>query len=472
MGGPLLCQLLRMKRPNILLLYTDQQRWDTIGAAGNPHILTPNLDALAAQGALFQHSYVNCPVCQPSRMSMLSGQYPQSLGIRFNGVEMPEEVPCLQHFLKRYGYRTGNIGKLHFKNHASAFRDHAELHPDYGFDTLILSDEPGCYEDAYLQWVREKDPSQVDSCRCSTPPAWQGPKFVSHSRKPDTPYVFEGPEELTHTAFVADQTSEFIRQSGNEPFFCIAGFYAPHAPINPPQRFLDLYDTSAMPLPERNPGENWKGHSEDHWRSVKAHYYALISHIDDQIGRILKALEESGKAEDTIVVFTSDHGENLGDHGRVGKCLWYDSSTRVPLIVRYPNGIPKGMQTNSLTEAVDLAPSLLDWCGIQKPPSMQGKSFRSILEGKAEIGEQRSSVFFELGRKVNKNWKAIKTKDILYCREGSGEEHLYDLQTDPHQLKDLATDPKYHETLQEGRNELLKRLIDSESIYPIPTGLY
>ena len=130
-----------MKRPNVLILYTDQQRWDTLRCAGNPHIHTPNLDRLAQAGALFENAFCNNPVCMPSRQSMLSGMYPSTVGCTTNGIEMPEDVWTLPKLLKHYGYRTANLGKLHFKNHAH--RDHREPHPSYGFDHLVLSDETG-----------------------------------------------------------------------------------------------------------------------------------------------------------------------------------------------------------------------------------------------------------------------------------------------------------------------------------------
>ena len=222
-----------MNRPNIIILYTDQQRWDTIRYAGNPHINTPNLDRLAQDGVLAENAFCNNPVCMPSRQSMLSGLYPSTVGCMTNGIEMREDIWTLPRILKSYGYTTANIGKLHFKNHSN--RDHREPHPRYGFDTLILSDEPGCYEDAHIQWVRHQDPTQVDNCRVSTPPAWEGEPVHKHPRNTHEPYIFDGPEHLTHTAFVADEVTEFInQQTGETPFFVIAGFYAPHAPLNPP----------------------------------------------------------------------------------------------------------------------------------------------------------------------------------------------------------------------------------------------
>ena len=143
-----------MKRPNILILYTDQQRWDALGVNGNPDIQTPNLDRLAQEGVNFDHHFVQNPVCMPSRISFLTGQYPSTLGITHMGVPVPEHTVTLPRLLRNYGYTSANIGKLHFLPHAN--RDHREIHPAYGFDHLEISDEPGCYEDAYRAWVRRR----------------------------------------------------------------------------------------------------------------------------------------------------------------------------------------------------------------------------------------------------------------------------------------------------------------------------
>lgn len=459
-----------MKRPSILIQYTDQQRWDALHCARNDLIRTPNLDALAQKGVLFRNAFVNCPVCMPSRMSMLSGRYPASLGIACNGIEMPGEIPCLHNVLKPYGYHTANIGKLHFKNHASMFRDHREPHPTYGFDTLIHSDEPGCYDDAYIKWVERQDPAAVALCRCDTPPAWTGDPVKIHPRDLGHPYVFHDPEELTHTAFVAEETCHFLKRHRDEPFLCIAGFYAPHAPLNPPRRFVDMYDPSGMPLPQRNRGENWQNLSDDEWRRVRAFYYALVSHIDDQVGRILRTLDELGRSRDTIVVFTSDHGEHLGDHGLVGKGQAYDSSSRVPLIIAYPDAVPAGRVVDHVVEAVDLAPTLLGFCGVQTPPFMQGKSLIPIMRSETE--SFRRSAFIELRHPFGHAFKAVRTREYLYLRTNRGEEALYDIASDPHQLNNIAGSAESLDMLQQARDEMLRRWFEVESQYPRKTAHY
>jgi len=459
-----------MKRPNVLLLYTDQQRWDTIGAGGNELIHTPNLDALAARGALFDNAFCNAPVCMPSRMSMLSGQYPSSVGVCVNGIEMPEAIPCVHNILKLYDYHTANIGKLHFKNHAGLSRDHREPHPPYGFDTLILSDEPGCYDDAYIKWVAQQDPAQVENCRVDTPPAWTGAPVRCHSRSLVEPYAFDGPEHLTHTAFVAEETVSYLRRHKDHPFFCIAGFYAPHSPINPPERFVKLYDPAQMPLPYRNEGENFRDTTDEQWRVAKAHYYALISHIDDQVGRILSELKTLGLEDDTIVIFTADHGERLGDRGKVAKGSPEDSAARVPLIVSFPAGFKACGRRTELVEAVDIVPTILDWCGVQSPPFMQGRSFRALLEGRD--CDARDSAFIERREPFQGGYKALRTHSHLYTMHSDGREELYALENDPHQLTDVAADPAFTDDLQAMRLALLRRWFEIEKQYPKRTARY
>jgi len=457
-----------MKRPNVLLLQTDQQRWDGLGASGNEHIITPNLDALAASGALFENVFCNSPVCMPSRHSMLSGQYPSAIGSTCNGIQMREDVPCIHNILAPYGYHTANIGKLHFLNHSN--RDHRQPHPRYGFDTLIVSDEPGCYEDAYITWVRQRDPSQVDNCRVGTPPAWTGTP-IEKPRQVTDPYAFEGPEDMTHSAFVAEEMVDFIRRNRDERFFAIAGFFAPHAPLNPPGRFVDMYDPSSLPLPHMNEGENTRGLSDDEWRTVKAHYYALISHVDDQIGRILQALDDAGIRDDTLVVFTSDHGEHLGDHGLIQKGPpGLDSCSHVPLIVSWPGRVPAGVRYSELIELVDLAPTVLDCCGVQVPPRFQGRTFRALMEGGNYAS--RDSVFIEHRVPFHGSWKTVRTHEFKYCASSGGGEMLFDLRQDPHELTDVCEDPAYAAPLATMRHELARRWFDVESQYPLRTGRY
>ena len=382
---------------------------------------------------------------------------------------MPENIPTIATMLKEQGYHTANLGKLHFKNHSN--RDHTLPHPKYDFDTLIISDEPGCYDDDYISWVKKVAPDQVENCRCSTPPCWTGKKVVKQPRNTHEPYLFEGPENLTHSAFVATKTVEFINEHKDENFFCIAGFYAPHTPLNPPKRFVDMYDPADMPLPFMNEGENKLGLSDNDWRKVKQYYYALTSHVDDQIGRIIAALEKNSILEDTIIVFTSDHGEHLGDHGRIQKgAPGLDSCAHVPLLISWPGHIGKGKRYTELIEAVDIVPTLLDCLGVPLPKQLQGRSFLPLMKG---VGyKERDSAFIEFKDPFRCSWKTVRTHTHKYCVSAAGEELMFDLVKDPHELKNVIKEKGSHEALNSMREILVRRWFEVENQYPLKTGEY
>lgn len=471
-----------MKRPNILILYTDQQRWDALGANGNRDIRTPNLDRLAAEGVNFDHHFVQNPVCMPSRASFLTGQYPSTLGITHMGVPLPREAITLPKLLGPYGYRTGNIGKLHFLPHAN--RDHREPHPAYGFDCLEISDEPGCYEDAYFAWVRAKAPDQLDSISVGLPPnarVWREAlgieDVVAHpsERFPKRALAFRANDELTHTAFVADQTTAFIDRERHGTWCCIAGFYSPHSPWVAPQTFLDLYDPDALSLlpspgggiDERAIVKNVdsldRATDEDEIRAAHHGYYAMVTELDHHAGKILAHLEALGLAEDTIVIFTSDHGEWLGEHGRYGKGYPGDDSvTRVPLVIRWPNGgAMSGTTVSQVVEAVDVLPTLLECAGIQTPPHLQGRSLLPLITGGTAALDAHPPAIVE-----HHGWKTLRTERFRYLVEADGSEKLFDLDADPKEQRDVSSYPDYALHLADMRHRLLQRLIEIER--PLP----
>jgi arylsulfatase A-like enzyme len=461
-----------MERPNILLLYTDQQRWDALSANGNPDIQTPNLDRLAQEGVNLDRFFVQNAVCMPSRVSMLTGQYPATLGILRNGVPVPQGTLALPGLLGNYGYSSANIGKLHFLPHAN--RDHRDIHPDYGFDHLEISDEPGCYEDAYRAWVRRRAPDQLDAVSVGLPPAtevWQETMGINdgihhpEQRFPKEATAFAGRSNLTHSAFVAEQTMAYFRSHRHAPFFCIAGFYSPHSPWVAPQEFIDLYDPDTLALPEFPPQvdaqRSGEVFSDRELRAARQGYYAMISEVDYHTGRILNCLDELGLGENTIVIFTSDHGEWLGEHLRYGKGYpGHDCVSRVPMIVRWPRGVAApGRTAHALTEAVDLVPTLLDCAGIPTPYHLQGRSFLALLQN-GDYTERQSALTEMNG------WKTLRTDRFRYVAEADGRESLYDLAQDPGGYHNVAEDPAYISALAEARHELLTRLLARER--PIP----
>lgn len=458
-----------MKRPNILILYTDQQRWDTLRANGNRIIKTPNLDRLACEGTNFNCCISQNPVCMPSRISVMTGQYCSALNITHMAVNVPEDTLTIQKVLSRYGYHNALIGKLHYLAHSN--RDHRELHPAYDFHHMELSDEPGCYEDAYRAWVRRKAPEELDNVSLGLPPItkyWQmciGKKdHIKHpERKVVGGFPFNSRSDLSHTAFVGEQTIEYINShAGGTPFFCFSGFYSPHSPNIAPQEFLDLYDQNEMPLPNY-PNEFALNRlsddfSEEKLKSVTRGYYAMISEVDSWVGKILDTLDELGIADNTIVVFTSDHGEWLGEHYKYGKGFWApDVISRVPMIIKVPKtlGGAEGRHVVEIVECVDIVPTLLELAGIQVPPEVQGNLLPVTEKDCIYAGDS-------LGLTEYHGWKSLRLKDYRYVVESSGNEHLYDLKADPMEYVDVANNENYNTILNEARRLLIQRMLRIE----------
>jgi len=450
-----------MKRPNILILYTDQQRWDALGANGNPEILTPHLDRLAAQSVSFDNCFVQNPVCMPSRISFLTGQYPSQLGITHMGVPVPEDTPTLPRLLGGSGYFCANIGKLHFLPHSN--RDHRLPHPDYGFDYLAVSDEPGCYEDAYRAWVRRIAPEELGNLSPGLPPAaavWQDTMGICDGiqhpidRLPMKAVPFAGRSDLSHSAFVGETTREFLATPPPQPFLCIAGFYSPHDPWIVSNEYLNKYDPSNLTLSQTLDEETFNG--VNNHRSIKHGYYAMVSEVDQQVGGILAALERSGQADNTIIIFTSDHGEWLGLRGKYGKGYPGDDSvSRVPLLIRFPSSYnipPRRM--SQIVEAVDVLPTLLEASGTQIPPFVQGTSLLELI--------RRGSHSKNTALMEGTGWKSLRTESHRYIVHADGTERLFDLFTDPEEENDIHATEAGQRNLGEVRKLMLQRCLMAE----------
>ena len=464
-----------MRRPNILILYTDQQRWDALGANGNVEIRTPHLDRLASEGVNFDHCFVQNPVSMPSRVSFLTGRYPSSLGLSHMGVPVPPDTVTLPRLLRGYGYTSGQIGKLHFLPHAN--RDHREPHPDYGFDHLEICDDPGCYHDAYRAWVAARAPDQLDLVSLGPAPGaidWKRVMGVEdgivhpEERFPKRPLASRCRSDLTNTAFVAEQTMEFVAAHNGGPFLCVSGFYSPHSPWVAPQEFIDRYDPEALTVPTFPPeleAQRRDGHfSDEELRGARQGYYAMVSEVDHHVGRILDHLDSLGIADNTIVVFTSDHGEWLGEHLQYGKGHpGHDQVTRVPLLMRWPSGARGGLRVSRVVEALDVLPSLLEAAAIQRPYDLQGTSLLPDLRGERASGPGCAITEMTEGER---NWKTLRLDGLRYVVESSGEEALFDLERDPEAYVDVAADTAYAGRLHEARRTLLRRLLERERPAP------
>ncbi|MEM9417615.1 MAG: sulfatase-like hydrolase/transferase, partial [Planctomycetota bacterium] len=450
-------------------------RFDALACSGNPDIQTPNLDRLANAGRRFSHCFVQNPVCMPSRVSMLSGRYPSNLGIMKMGYPAPEDLPTLATILRGAGYTTANIGKLHFLPHSN--RDHREPHPSYGFDHLEISDEPGPYDDAYRAYIRKTHPDQLDLISSHVyPPAakqWrEAINFEDTVRHPEhwEPWktcAFAGSDDATHTAFVGQRTIDYINaHHAGKPFFCISGFYSPHSPLVAPQSQLDRYDpTSFKPPnfpPEVETRRNDAGFSDQILRQAMHGYYAMVSEVDDWIGRIMEALQYYGIAKNTMVVFTSDHGEYLGEHLCWGK--WHpapDCVSRVPLLISGP-GVEPGV-CDGLVEAVDIAPTLLECAGVPVPASLDGFSLRPSFTG--DLLHKRTGALIEDANHAT-SWRGLRTQTHRYILHADGAERLYDLNAEFGEYRDVAVDPRQAESLNNCRHALATRMIEIAYTHP------
>ena len=462
-------------QPNILWICTDQQRFDTIGALGNPLINTPNIDRLTASGVALTGAFSQSPVCTPSRAAFLTGRYPRTTRCRQNGQMIPAHERLISRILADAGYTCGLSGKLHLSSCAGG---RVEQRIDDGYTTFHWSHHPrpDWPENAYTGWLASKGQTWDD--------LYGGPA---------TAYVKHGiAAEFHQTTWCAEMAVDFIRQNQGRPWLFSFNCFDPHHPFDPPAEYLARYNPDEMPLPKYRPGElddkppyqrldhQWAhnepgffhtgGMTDDDRRQVTAAYYAMIELIDDQVGRMLDALDETGQLENTVVIFMSDHGEMLGDHGIYLKGPhFYDEAVRVPLVISWPNRFKAGLKSDALVELIDLVPTLLEAAGVDVPESVQGKSLLPILRGDADPSTHRRAVYAEYynawthKHSYGTMLRTAAEKIVVYHGIDAGE--LYDLDNDPHEFDNLWDDPARAAM----KTRLLKRAFDASVLTMDPT---
>ena len=442
------------RRPNILWICTDQQRWDTIRSLGNGYIRTPNLDRLAARGVVFDNAFCQSPICTPSRASFLTGMYPSTVHNTMNGNEIWDDAaPLVTKTLADAVYDCALAGKFHL----SGAQGRIEPRVDDGYRVFDWSHHP--HDDwpeghAYAEWLRS-----------------EGFDYKSNYEK--LGYI---PPEYHQTKWCADRAIEFLEQDrGGKPWLFSFNCFDPHAPFDPPAEYLKHYPAEEMPGPlfRESDLENQRKLEAVQFQSksrrpeefdakgIQAKYWAMIEQIDTHVGRMLDALERSGQADNTVVIFTSDHGETCGDHGLLLKgCRFYESLIHVPLIVSWPGRFGEGVRTDALVELTDLAPTLLELAGLAVPDDMQGRSLLPVLEGRsAKHREFVRSEFYRAVATVQSFATMVRTerfKQVLYHGHG-GLGELFDLETDPGEFDNLWEDPR----LAKERHELMVMNFDA-----------
>ena len=468
-------RLSKKKRPNILLITADEMRHDCFGAAGHPLVRTPNLDALARRGVRFTNAYTPFPVCVPARMSIMTGQYARAHGLISNRGFLAKDQATLPRSLSEAGYRTAAIGKMHFW----------PPYNGYGFQSMCLAEQHGQgykIDDYHSEYLAQRGLvdmwdlwDQQRAYRANAPREyWES--FGARAS--------ELPEEHYHTTWIADRTIDCLNEDDDRPFFIWTSFIKPHHPFDPPKPWDEMYNPADVPAPHdqahalakplmtqggrKDPREAFfdlTQMSEEAYRRVAALYYATISHIDHHVGRILKTLEELGKIDDTLVIFTSDHGDYMGAYGLILKHpnVPYDALAKVPMVVAGP-GVSEGVVSDDLVSLIDLFPTAAALAGSELPRSVQGRDLSDLLSGKRQEGKAfRDAIFVESG-----GIKAVRTDRYKYLYDHSnGLEELYDLSEDPDELHDLAAVPEERgrvgEVVREMRDLLLGWLIETES---------
>ncbi len=487
-------------KPNVLVIICDQLRKDSIGCYGNEFARTPNIDALAAHSVVCDKNYVANPICTPNRMTLFSGMYPRNHGLWTNGLFLPDDGLNLMYHLKENGYQTANLGKIHFEpNHCDAFVGSKEANawwenapeakgftgPFRGFDYIQLCNAHHGYSGHMKDWFFEHG---------GTEEMFQ-PLLHPEDHQTGTESV---PAHLTSTAFVGDKTIEYLTEHRNprKPFFAVASFPDPHHPFIAPQECYDSWDGASYKPPVGNKDDltdrperyrqqlagAWSrggvrddkhpdGISESLAQERYQNTYAMVEQIDLQIGEILSTLKKEGLDENTVVLFTSDHGELLGDFG-----LWlkgpffFEGLISTPLIACIPDVTPT--RCTSLISAVDFAPTICDLIGLEVPFYMDGISQKEVLLGTKQGVRQRCMIEYRNGYgKKDINYKVLLDKQYKYIRDQHGEEELVDLQIDPEEHRNIANTPEGKSICMNYALQLLEEMLQTESKKPAQLSL-
>ena len=509
--------------PNVLLIVADQWRGDTLGCVGHQHVKTPNLDALAARGVTFTRHYAQCCPCGPARASLLTGTYMMTHRVVRNGVPLNSRLQTLPRLARTAGYEPTLIG---YTTTTPDPRDTPASDPRFDVPGHIMEgwSELGSFapeKRPYLTWLAANG---YDVPKDKPTEIWS-------PQEEETAQPGRGPthapsrihKDHSDTAWFADKALQFLSLPHERPWLMHLGFYRPHPPFIAPEPYHSMYDAAAMdaPIRARSAADQADQHpllsyvlatkkkssffnhgtglaseiTEDEARQIRATYYGLISEVDDQIGRVIAKLEENGQIDNTLIVFTSDHGEQLGDHYMFGKQGYFDPSYHVPLIIVDPRetaNASRGAKIDRFTESVDILPTLLEWMQMPVPRQCDGLSLMPFLRGDSDerwrkhvhyeydFREIRSSAAQSfLGLELDECMLAvIQDEKCKYVHFAGGLPPLFfDLENDPAQLRDLAADPAYQsQILNYARAMLDWRLMHADrtltAIEAGPGGLF
>ena len=415
------------KGPNVIYVFADQWRWCDTGYAGNPQVRTPHLDAFAAASINFTHAVAGCPVCSPARASMMTGRYPTTHGVFVNDVPLSTDAVSLAQAFAAGGYDTAYIGKWHIDGHGRS--NYIPPERRQGFDYWKVLECTHSYNESY--YYDGNDP---------------------------TKRMWEGYDAIAQT----DDAAAYVRDhaDADKPFLLVLSWGPPHAPYETaPKQYRDLYRPEDIELRPNVPPE-----MADKARQWIAGYYAHCTALDDCFASLLKTIDEAGIADDTVVIFTSDHGDMLGSQGEVKKQRPWEESIRVPMLARVPGG-PAGKALNATIDTADLMPTMLGLAGLPNPDTVEGHDFSGyMLRGEDDPSKGAAVLncvhpFGQFTRDIGgREYRGLRTGRYTYVRDLNGPWLLYDNENDPYQLTNLADDPTHAALRAELDADLDRRL--------------
>jgi len=462
------------RRPNILFIMTDQEPISAIGCYGNKVVKTPARDAIAAQGVRFDNFYIASYPCSPSRATMITGRYAHNHGVVRNDVLLDESIPSLGNTLTKAGYRTAWIGKWHLGGGTQRPSRGRPFHGAFHYQRVddpngykFRAVEGGTGEDqprsGFTHWIGGWKHYKAYLETADLPDEIKRHRGAGNHNAlpsaPDSEHAYSLLGEKHHMAhFFADAMTRFLDEAkgAEQPFCAVLSFFGPHLPVCPPKPWDTMYSLDRIDLPanhhaslegkplrQRSSDRNFvrPRWSQEQFKDYIRRYWGYVSYIDRQIQSVLDALKANGQEDNTIVVFTSDHGDMVGEHGSIYKMTHtgYDTLMKVPCMIRWPERIRPGQVNSSLASSVDLMPTLLDLAGVPVPVGVDGRSMKSVLLGQGS--ESRDEIFLDvMNRGVmvrGGQWKYVLNWRQIHP-SGRERDELYNLDEDPQEMRNLA----------------------------------
>ena len=440
------------KAQNVLVIMSDEHNPRVLGCAGHPVIHTPHLDALAARGTMFTSAYTTSPVCIPARAGFACGKYIHQIGFWDNADAYDGSIPSWHHMLRESGHRVASVGKLHFR---------------------LTGEDHGFSEEQIPMHIYQGKGDLLGLIRDDMPPRGNSKKMIAMA----------GPGESTYTFYDKDICSRaqvWLREQGtrraDKPWVLFVSFVAPHFPLTAPPEHYYRYWNRELPMPLLYAREHRPKHpyiedyrrnfcyddyfeSEADVKKALSGYFGLVSYLDENVGKVLDALADAGLAEDTVVMYTSDHGDNLGARGLWGKSTMYEQIAGVPMILAGPD-VPRGKRVDTPVSHVDAMPTILEAAGEKQPAGYPGISLRAIAEG-ATPARTVLSEYHGMGSSTGAF--AIRAGKWKYVHYAKYPPQLFDLENDPDEINDLAADPRHAAALEECRKKLYA-MLDPEEV--------